>query len=322
MKQFKSILCAMTNGEMNGPTLERAVSLAENNQAKLTVVNVIPRVTMTNKMPYGVPISADFQAAMKDDCMQTLDSFVEPFRQRLHIQHEVLMGTGFLEIIRNVLRNGHDLVIKAAENPDLMERLFGSGDMHLLRKCPCPVWLTKPGEKPIYDCILAAVDFDLNTPNTEEQDLNQHILDLSSSLALSKFAALHLVHAWDAVGELTVRTWSDNSNEAALNYIKGERLCHQRGLDHLRDQLKQQIGIEAYDYLSPHFHLQQGAAIKVIPEAAKQLKADLVIMGTVARTGISGLLIGNTAETILEQLQCSVLAIKPQGFISPVKLTD
>lgn len=314
MKQFKNILCVVMNEEMSGPTLERAVSLAENNQAKLTIIDVVTRARM--------PISANSKTAMKADYMQSLDAFVVPFRQRLDIQHDVLMGTGFLEIIRSVLRNGHDLVIKAAENPDFMERLFGSGDMHLLRKCPCPVLLTKPGEKPNYDCILAAIDFDMNTANTEEQELNQHILDLSSSLALSKFAALHLVHAWDAVGEITVRAWSDNPNEAALKYINNERSYHQNGLDQLREQLKAQIGTEAYDYLSPRFHLQQGSAIKVIPETAKLLKADLVVMGTVARTGISGLLIGNTAETILEQLRCSVLAIKPLGFVSPVKLTD
>ena len=51
-----------------------------------------------------------------------------------------------------------------------------------------------------------------------------------------------------------------------------------------------------------------------------RLQADLVVMGTVARTGISGLLIGNTAEAILEQVQCSVLAVKPHGFVSPVRL--
>lgn len=43
-------------------------------------------------------------------------------------------------------------------------------------------------------------------------------------------------------------------------------------------------------------------------------------MGTVARTGISGVIIGNTAEAVLEQLQCSVLALKPPGFVTPVKL--
>lgn len=47
-------------------------------------------------------------------------------------------------------------------------------------------------------------------------------------------------------------------------------------------------------------------------------RADLVVMGTVARTGVAGLIIGNTAEAILEQVNCSVLAIKPAGFKSPV----
>ena len=45
-------------------------------------------------------------------------------------------------------------------------------------------------------------------------------------------------------------------------------------------------------------------------------------MGTVARTGIPGLLIGNTAETILQRVDCSVLAVKPDGFVSPVGLDE
>jgi nucleotide-binding universal stress UspA family protein len=55
---------------------------------------------------------------------------------------------------------------------------------------------------------------------------------------------------------------------------------------------------------------------------AQQLEVDLVVMGTVARTGIPGLIMGNTAEAILEQLDCSVLAIKPPGFVTPVSLQD
>jgi nucleotide-binding universal stress UspA family protein len=52
---------------------------------------------------------------------------------------------------------------------------------------------------------------------------------------------------------------------------------------------------------------------------AANLQADLVVMGTIARTGISGFIIGNTAESILDQLTCSVLAVKPPGFVTPVK---
>ena len=62
-----------------------------------------------------------------------------------------------------------------------------------------------------------------------------------------------------------------------------------------------------------------GEAGEVLPRLAEGLDAGLIVMGTVARTGISGLIIGNTAETILQSVHCSVLAVKPEGFVTPVK---
>jgi nucleotide-binding universal stress UspA family protein len=64
----------------------------------------------------------------------------------------------------------------------------------------------------------------------------------------------------------------------------------------------------------------KGHAQNVVPEIARNLAVDLVVMGTVARTGIAGFFMGNTAESILTQLDCSVLTIKPPEFISPVTL--
>ncbi len=49
-------------------------------------------------------------------------------------------------------------------------------------------------------------------------------------------------------------------------------------------------------------------------------KADLLVMGTVCRTGVPGFFIGNTAEDVLQQVDCSVLAVKPKGFVTPVKV--
>jgi len=230
----------------------------------------------------------------------------------------VMVGTGFLEIIRAVRRQRFDLVIKAAENPSFVTRIFGGDDMHLLRKCPCPVWLTRPGERSNYSRILAAVDPIQDVAERAKTDLNEQILELATSLALSDFAELHVVHAWDAPGEATIRAWSDHPDADGIGYSESERARHQRALDRLQSLFRDDLGPEAFDYLAPQFHLRRGAASEVIPEAARQMDVDLMVMGTVARTGIAGLLIGNTAETILEQLSCSVLALKPEGFISPV----
>jgi len=323
MKQFKNILYISEPSVEQGSAVARAVTLSQSNQAQLTIIDVIPEQTAGISMPPGGPVSADLTAAMIAERREMLESLIAPYTELLDISIEILVGTKFLEAIRAVLQNNYDLVIKPAENPNWIERMFGSDDMHLLRKCPCPVWLTRPNEKSNYGCILAAVDFNPdNLSDTTEQSLNQQILDLSSSLALSDFASLHLVHVWDAPGEMTVRSWAYNPDEAGMSYVEGERSRHERAFNRLQDQLRDQIGKEAYDHLLPQFDLRRGAPSTVIPEMAKQLQADLVVMGTVARTGIAGLFIGNTAEAILEQLQCSVLAVKPLGFVSPIKLTE
>lgn len=322
MNRFKNILYVSEASAAQDAAIARAASLAQNNQAQLTVIAVVPPATAKVVLPPGGPVSAELQTVLVEERRKALESLIEPHRQGLNIRLDVLIGNTFLEVIRAVLRNCHDLVIKPAENPGWLDRLFGSDDMHLLRKCPCPVWLMKPGEMSNYECILAAVDFDASQPDSAGQPLNREILALAASLALSDFAALHLVHAWDAPAEMLLRTWSDNPDEAVLGYVDGERSRHQDGMNKLRDMLRERTGGKAYEYLAPNFHVLQGSAKKIIPELATRLHADLVVMGTVARTGISGFIIGNTAEAILDQLTCSVLALKPPGFVSPVKLDE
>jgi len=326
MKRFNNILCMVEPGKACKPALERAVTLAENNQASLTVVNVIERVIAGISMPEGGPISADLQDALKSSHGQQLENLVAPYRRRMAIQTKVLTGTPFLETIREVLRNNHDLLIKIPETQDWLDHLFGSDDMHLLRKCPCPVWLIKPQEPKSYRCIMAAVDVDDTEPPTElklQHALNRQILEMASSLALSDFAELHIAHAWEAIGEGTMRgALMHTSEEQIITYVEQVKQQHSISLDTIVHEVTSHLGQDALDYLKPQTHLVKGVARKEIPILAKQIEADLIVMGTVARTGIPGFIMGNTAETILNQLDCSVLAIKPAGFVTPVTLED
>lgn len=325
MKRFKDILCVVEGGKECLPALERAVSLAENNQASLTVVDVVERVNVGIGMPEGGPISAGLRAAMVDSHAQELEALVDPYRKRIEIHTTVLEGTPFLEIIREVLRNGRDLVIKAPEIREWLDRLFGSDDMHLLRKCPCPVWLIKPEAPKSYRRILAAVDVDDSYPPGQletRQALNGQIMEMAGSLAVSEFAELHVAHAWAAVGESAMRhgTFMSRPEDEVVAYVEHVQQHHVRLLDALMHEAGGKLGRDAMDYLKPHLHLPRGSARKEIPALAKRIEADLVVMGTVARTGVPGFIMGNTAETILNQIDCSVLAIKPPGFVTPVTL--
>lgn len=319
MNRFHNILYVSNPTVVQDAALARAVSLAENNQANLTVAEVVPVVTGGLAMPPGGPVSTDLQAALEAEHRQALESLVASHRRRANVRIEVLAGHLFVEVIRAVLGDGYDLVIKPADDPDWLERLFSSDDMHLLRKCPCPVWLTKSPEKANYGCIVAAVDFDPARSDAVVQELNRHIVTLASSLALSDFAELHLVHAWDVPEVGFIRSWADHPAELETQVTENALAGHRRGMDGIKQMLSGHLGREAFDYLAPRFHVSRGPALHVVPDLARRLEADLVVMGTVGRTGIPGFIIGNTAEGILDQLTCSVLAVKPPGFVSPLK---
>lgn len=68
-----------------------------------------------------------------------------------------------------------------------------------------------------------------------------------------------------------------------------------------------------------NIHNVRGLADKIIPDFIEDNSIDILVMGTVGRSGILGLIIGNTAENILQKVGCSLLALKPNGFVSSIK---
>ena len=327
MKRFKNILCVMESEDACQSALERAMTLAENNQATVTVATVTEHLELSGGMPGGGSVPSDLQDRVTAAQTQWLQTLVEPYRERIEVNTLVLMGTPFLEIIRDVLRNGRDLVIKCPESPDWLDRFLAGDDMHLLRKCPCPVWLVKPETSASYQRILAAVDVDDSYPPEElktRQALNTMIMELAGSMAVSEFAELHVVHAWHAFGENSLRhsAFMSQPEDEVNAYVEEVQRHHAQRLDELMRETGERLGSDAMEYLKPQLHLLKGWARQEIPALAKRLRVDCIVMGTVARTGVRGFFIGNTAETILEQIDCSVLAIKPPGFVTPVELED
>jgi len=323
LKQFKNILCVIDKQVAEQHSLSRAVALAEENQARVTVIMVIEPVRAAIGVSQELLSPHALQEMLIDAQTKYLDTLIEPYKAHMEITARVLSGTPFLEIIREVLRNAHDLVIKCPEAPDWLNRFFSGDDKHLLRKCPCPVWMVKPQSRENYRSILAAVDVDDSYPPGElktREALNRMVMELAGSLAISEFAQLHVVHAWVAVAEsaLHYSVFMQQPENAVNTYVEQVRGHHAKLLERLMTEMGARLGKDAIEYIKPQLHMPKGLARKEIPELARQLDVDCIVMGTVARTGIRGVIIGNTAETILEQINCSVIAIKPPDFVTPV----
>ncbi len=308
MKRFKNILLVYPCDQS---TLERAVALAKHNRARLAVVQVVSEMAERWRRMNRGGAPVDLQALAVKEYQSRLKEFVAPLkRDGIRAVTKVLVGTSFLEIIREVIAYKRDLVMMTTEGKGgLKERLFGSTSLHLMRKCPCPVWVMKPTRGKRFPRILAAVDAD---PTDEAgESLNATILQLASSLASQDKAELHVIHAWTLLYENLMRGHGGFTESEILDCGKGEERRHRNALDSL---------LAKYTDRTPTVHLIEGDADVVIPQFAKTENVDLLVMGTVCRTGIPGVFIGNTAEKILDEVDCSVLTVKPEGFVSPVKL--
>jgi nucleotide-binding universal stress UspA family protein len=191
----------------------------------------------------------------------------------------------------------------------LKERLFGSTSMHLMRKCPCPVWIIRSNEQKRYARILAAVD--LEHLNKKRNSLNTLIIDSANSIAVLEKAELHIVHAWTLFSETFLTVRGRLPNDELNKLIMQEEAMHKKQIETF---------IKRYKTGNFRLHILKGEADEVIPRVARAEKVDLLVMGTVCRTGIPGFFIGNTAEKVLNEVDCSVLTVKPEGFVSPVTL--
>lgn len=294
MRRFKNILCVVADDCVNEVAIERATALARNNQAHLTIVRVIDEVPTDTKL-LDRALFPEIKVKFVEQHHKDLQELVAPWKSQVEFQTKILTGISFLEVVREVLRFGHDLVIKAADNDGFVDRVFGSNDMHISRKCPCPLWLDNSEEIKTYSKVVAAVDVDDCYSGDELETrhaLNLQILEMASSLARSESAELHIVVAYE--GEVRPQ------REHSLNVLLSE----------------------AVENIPVRTHLLEGVARKKVPALTNNIKASLLVMGTVARTGIPGFIMGNTAETIQNQIKCSLLAIKPPGFVTPVTIED
>jgi len=241
--------------------------------------------------------------------LELLVKELTPQSGTLPIKIYVTAGKNYIGVIQTIIQKRFDLLVKSANKHNAVAAtLFGNTDISLLRKCPCPVWIIKPSRKKRIDTILAAVDL---TETSEAKQLAGQILNLSAGLAQLEKSDLHVLNVWQPNFEPHVRTLI--SRQEYANMMK---MLKDNSRASLRALIQGTPDLPVNGAMSQH--LEKGHAEVVIPKFVKDHKIDLLVMGTMSRTGIPGFLIGNTAEKVLDTVDCSVLTLKPSGFKSPV----
>lgn len=308
--QFKNILYVSDKPNDETEGLKQALSLARNNDASLKILIICPELP-SKFDEYQKKMEADLTTQMAATISSTMQ-IIKMEKSNLSITIETLIDkTPAVAIIQDVLKNGHDLVIKEPELKSLQDG-YKAIDMSLSRKCPVPVWLCKPITCS-RDKIRVAVAIDPNIREPEEDNLSCLLLEVSRNLTDFCNGELNIISCWDFTleKELKENVFIKTDAEHIKTLVEEEKINHYSKLEKLIDRSK----IQGKNLV----HHLRGKPEDIIPKFVDENEINILVMGTVARTGIPGFITGNTAENIMQNISCSLLALKPRGFVSPVK---
>lgn len=213
---------------------------------------------------------------------------------------KLAQGKGWIELIRQAEQGEHDVVIVGTRDVGAVSRLlFGTTAMKLIRKCPVPVWVARPQPQLELQKVLVAVDLRPTCSQVVELGLAFQKLG-AKSVELLHAVDIHLDHYWSPF----------LPDKETLNHDN----IRSRARQHLDEELRRQTGGEIPPGVKLTLIDGSTGAGPAIRHYIEQNPVDLLVMGTLSHHGEAGYHLGGTAEWLLPQIPCSLLAIKPADF--------
>lgn len=308
MKDYHKILVVVDPTTVHQVALARAVTLASKSHAHITVfLSIFDFSYEMTSILSNQEREAMRQGVIAQRLAWINDLLSHYSHLNLSIDTQVIWhNRPFESIINHAISGGYDLIVKGTHAHDKLKAvIFTPTDWHLMRKAPMPVLMVKEHDWPAAGKILCAIN--VASEDAAHQMLNDKIIEHAKDLATKFAAEVHLVNGFPGT---PVNLAIELPDFDAQTYNDTVRKQHEERIHAIATA----NGIEL-----SHCHVNEGLPEDVIPELAQQLDAELVILGTVGRTGFSAALIGNTAEHVIDSINCDLLAIKPDGYKSPLE---
>lgn len=252
------------------PALERAANIAEKISAKLHIFACI-----YSDIDKSGGKSSTINALLTEQHGILKDEAARLSLRGIAVTTEVEWDKDWYQaVVRASIKDAPDLLLKSSYRHSSGHRMFNrTSDWTLIRECLCPVMLVKEGAAAEVPRVLAAID--ICAKNESYERLNQNVIDFSKRVLCRSGTEVHFINAFQDF----------------------------KGVPD-RQQIIKDCGIE-----SDRIHIKLGKPEKVIVDHARKLDVSLVVVGNSARSGLSGALIGNTVEKVLDKVECDVLSM-------------
>lgn len=293
---MRNLLVVVTDPKQSKYLFEKAARLAgANEQLKIHVVQVIHEGVADLNIK-SIDASTSLKSFILSAAESQLEDLVEPLRVKFpNLECATLWNARSWEgILHAAERAEADLIVKTAGvDRGLSTVVRTPDDWNLLRHSPIAVLLVKESAWAADGKILCALDaFD-----DEHADLNLALLKRAAEFARTLDADLDLVCAYPLfepwVGELgAVASYSDIKHDIEVE---------------IRERVGDLVAQAEIDY---HLLLlEEGHPAQVLTQLVELAEPAMVVIGTHARTGVSGALMGNTSERILHGVSADLVTV-------------
>lgn len=306
--KFNNILVVLNPENEKQYALARAVRLVKEQKSEQKIHITVFLAVYDLSYEMSALLSSEEREEMHRGVITQRTQLIQPYLEKyadpnIEFTPLVIWHSNEAEAIAaEVEKNAYDLVVKyTKEEESITSLIFTPMDWQLLRKCPTPLLMVRDGDWKHQRRILIAVNTSDDDEDRNHSMINQQLVALGIDLASNlERGNVHLVTAYPPTPvNMAIDLPEFNGGEYEKN-IRGQYLINMKAL-------RQQFGID-----EDHTHVKEGFPEEVIPEVAKELEAELVVLGTIGRTGLSAAFLGNTAEHVINRLSCNLLAIKPQ----------
>jgi len=283
--------------------MERALELAKLSGAS---IHIVATIFSTLNFSYS-QLQIDTESILRESMQSRLSNDLKKYiasvdSSNIEISYETLWSPRpAVDIAQLCSDQSFDLLIKTANKHHLFDGIFHTPlDWHLLRECPCPVMLVSNNAHAPDSPLIVAID--ANTDDEDHSNLNTKLLN--SANFFSKLFNEQIL-AVNACPPLPIMTGLEYASIDPSSYLQEMKETA------LENTLKI---IKHHNLDETNIKILEGIPEEVIPDFAEKRDSRLIILGTVSRSGLSGMFMGNTAEQLLYNLQCDILAIKPDNF--------
>ncbi|MGB7623687.1 MAG: universal stress protein [Terriglobia bacterium] len=291
MFQIKGpILAAMDLDKGSDDLLRQADALARSYKVQLFVCHVLPEIFAVRPLFPQLHLDdalkrSELEAAVRDALLERIRTVTA--RESPQTGIEIEQGTVHAGIIRAAERIGAGVVVVGGKVDHRDLHILGSTVEHVVRYAHCPVLVARPSPA---GKVLAATDF---------SDAALPAVEAGAAEARRRKADLTIIHAIDLLPVMSP-FYGEFYGVPPMN---------------LSDQMRK-LGQQRLDECVHHFKakggglLRNGPAATAILNAASELPAQLLVVGTHGRTGLSRIALGNVAETVVRAAPCSVLTVR------------